>query len=75
MNIFHKNLQEYKPFEIEAFKQAVAAEIDASHAGTTKLDAALLAQFKREYSWVAVGIRFLNALRDLEARKIPPAKK
>ena len=73
--VFGNLLHYVKPFEIEAFKQAVAAEIDASHAGTTKLDAALLAQFKREYSWVAVGIRFLNALRDLEARKIPPAKK
>ncbi|MGB7767568.1 MAG: glycosyltransferase [Verrucomicrobiia bacterium] len=70
------NLPHYvKPFEIETFKPAVAAEIKASRAGTTRLDAALLARFKRENSWGTAETRFLDALRELEARKIPPAKR
>jgi len=72
--VFWDLLHYVKPFEIETFKRAVATEIEASRAEVARLDAALLARFKRESSWVTAKTRFLEVLRELEAREISLVK-
>lgn len=69
--IFGSLLHYAPPFDLHAFQEAAAEELQAARAGRSTADSALLERFKQEQSWEATGRRFLNALSELSQHASP----